>query len=256
MRHLPTAWLCVALAGGLPPAVMAQASPRPVPAANAADSATARAALDAVTHAQWVAMHNDMLARLANAAPLADYRALAESGNARAQALLGFIYASEHSLVAGLAQDLPQAAGWFRRAVAQGDVPAHVGLGLLTLHGMGAARDDAEAARLFRYAADRGSSAGQANLGDLHIEGRGVPQDPAAAASLYRLAAEQGHMNAQTNLAVLYARGWGVRQDYAEALRLYRLAAAPGGTQAYVGLGDLYRTGGGARRASAAGGRR
>ncbi len=203
MRHLPTAWLCVALAGGLPPAVMAQASPRPVPAANAADSATARAALDAVTDAQWVAMHNDMLARLANAAPLADYRALAESGNARAQALLGFIYASEHSLVAGLAQDLPQAAGWFRRAVAQGDVPAHVGLGLLTLHGMGAARDDAEAARLFRYAADRGSSAGQANLGDLHIEGRGVPQDPAAAASLYRLAAEQGHMNAQTNLAVL-----------------------------------------------------
>ena len=114
------------------------------------------------------------------AAPLAD------AGNARAQALLGY---------------------------------AH-------FHGRGAARSDSEALRWFRLAGEQGDPDAAFHLGIMHDGGQSVPQDHAEAAAWYARAAARGHAQAQYNLGLAYAKGEGVDQDNVRAHMWLALAFA------------------------------
>jgi hypothetical protein len=58
------------------------------------------------------------------------------------------------------------------------------------------AQDLAEAARYYRLAAEQGYDVAQCNLGGCLKNGNGVAQDSAKAVHYYRLAAEQGHAHA------------------------------------------------------------
>jgi uncharacterized protein len=113
-------------------------------------------------------------------------RPLANAGNPRAQAIVGFAY----------------------------------------YRGRGVTHDDAEGAKWLRSAADQGDAPARFTLGVMYGEGRGVPQDFAEAAHWYRLAAEQGDAQAQYNLGLAFARGEGVTQDAILAHMWFNLAAA------------------------------
>jgi Sel1 repeat len=113
-------------------------------------------------------------------------RPLAESGNARAQSLLGRMYSRGR----GLPHDEVEAVNWLRRAAEQGDAVAEF------------------------------------TLGNLYAEGKGVPQDYVEAARLYRLAAERGDPQAQYNLGLAYAKGEGVAQDNVSAHAWLNIATA------------------------------
>ena len=117
---------------------------------------------------------------------LADLRASAEAGDAKAQFILGGMYV----IGVGVPQDTAEAVAWYRRAAEQGDARA------------------------------------QYNLGGMYRKGRGVPQDAAGAIAWYRRAAEQGHARAQYNLGGMYDQGRGVPQDAAEAHMWLTIAAS------------------------------
>ena len=121
---------------------------------------------------------------------VADIRKKAEAGDAKAQGLLGYWYASD-----------------------QYDT------------GEGALEDDKEAVKWYRKAAMQGNARAQANFGGMYGTGRGVPQDYKEAIKWFRKAAEQGYALAQVALGSSYAKGGGVPKDYAVAYAWYSLAA-------------------------------
>jgi TPR repeat protein len=135
---------------------------------------------DATAEAEAAFQKGDYAKALKLARPLAD------AGNPRAEAIVGFAY----------------------------------------YRGRGATHDDTEAAKWFRRAADKGDAPARFTLGVMYGEGRGVPQDFAEAAHWYSLAAEQGDAQAQYNLGLAYARGEGVTQDAVQAHMWFNLAAA------------------------------
>ncbi|MGA2252876.1 tetratricopeptide repeat protein [Terracidiphilus sp.] len=109
---------------------------------------------------------------------------------------------------------------------AAGDAAAQVAVGEDYAAGKGVAQDLKQAADWYRKAAEAGNAAGQVHLAELYRDGRGVDRDKVQAAQWYGKAAEQGDAGAQGTLAVLYSVGQGVPQNYAEAYYWFDLAAA------------------------------
>ena len=89
---------------------------------------------------------------------LAEWRPLADQGNASAQYKLGYLY------VWGDKHDFSKAAGWYRLAAEQGFVKAQSELGLWYDKGYGVKRDYSEAIKWYRLAADQGDERSQTNL--------------------------------------------------------------------------------------------
>ena len=115
---------------------------------------------------------------------VATLKAKAESGDAKAQYNLGFMY--DKGL--GVPQDATQALHWYGKAAEQGHVNA------------------------------------QFHLGTLYEQGLGVAQDNALAASWYRKSAEQGLDHAQYRLSLMYLGGLGVSRDFMEAHKWAQIA--------------------------------
>jgi hypothetical protein len=78
---------------------------------------------------------------------------LAESGDARAQAILGYMFATGR----GVPQSYVEAAGWYRRASEQGHPTAQYMLGLLYDKGQGVPQDYVEAYKWLDLAVGRAS---------------------------------------------------------------------------------------------------
>ena len=147
---------------------------------------------------------------------------LAQQGDARAQFLLGALYAQGYSVP----QDYGVAAQWFRRAAEQGHVAAQFNLGGQYHEGRGVPHDPGQAAAWFRRAAQQGFARAQYNLGVLYVHGDGVPRDASQATQWFRRAADQEDPKAQYTLGLLYAEGAGVPRDDGEAYVWFTLAAA------------------------------
>jgi len=133
------------------------------------------------------------------AAALAALRPLAESGDARAQSLLGYMYA----------------------------------------RGEGVAKDYAEANRLFKLAADQGDSDGLFGLGLSHLAGNGVPMDEAKAVGLLRMAAEKGHRTSPFFLAYCLIEGRGTPVDIYNGMNWLNEARRRGDDEAVKWLLDI-----------------
>ena len=171
-----------------PTAASAPGAPPPAAAAPTAQPAPDAADLRALRDRAGVDL-----------AALAELRARAEGGSAKAQELMATLY--DPFVTGGLfPKDAATAVQWYRKAADQGNVHAEAELGYFYLIGKGVPQDPAEAARWDRMAADRGDAAAQNNLGQLYENGQGVPQDAAAALGWYRKAADQGNANAQQRL--------------------------------------------------------
>jgi hypothetical protein len=156
------------------------------------------------------------------------FRPLADQHNARAQFVLGNMYANGE----GVQQDYVAAIKWYRLSADQGYVLAQTNLGRMYSSGEGVPQNDVDAIKWWLKAAKQGFAHAQHDIGVMYAKGLGVPQDYAEAAKWYRLAADQGDDYAQDNLGTLYAQGLGVPQDYVRALMWFNLAARTGSQEA------------------------
>jgi TPR repeat protein len=126
------------------------------------------------------------------------WRPLAEQGNARAQASLGFLYLHGQ----GVPLDSVEAARWLQLAAAQGDALAQGSLGFLYAYGVGVPRDLVRAHAWFSLAAAHADGALQRLfIADLDRVARLMSAEQIAAAQ--RL---QEALDAETGLRVTRGR--------------------------------------------------
>ena len=122
----------------------------------------------------------------------------AEQGNAKAQALLGYMYMAGK----GVRKDPAAAAKWFHAAAARGNAQAEDWLGYLYETGTGVTRNYREAVRWYRLAAEQGDADAQKNLGNMYARGKGVARSRHEAIKWLRKAATQGNIEAQRSLEI------------------------------------------------------
>jgi localization factor PodJL len=161
--------------------------------------------------------------------------ALASSGNAKAEELLGLQY------IDGSGQPVNEAEGakWLERAASQGQAVAAYRLGTLYERGQGMAADQSKAVQWYSVAAKAGNRKAMHNLAVAYAQGSGVQKDMASAAQWFGRAAALGLADSQFNLAVLYERGMGVPQSLSEAYKWYAIAAAQGDVESKTRLEAL-----------------
>ena len=121
----------------------------------------------------------------------------------------------------------------------RGDARAQALVGNMYARGLGFTYDGAEAVRWWRRAAEQGDASAQEELATAYFWGDGLEQDHSEAARWFLKAAEQGETSAQISLAFLYERGEGVRQDFALADMWLNLAGAQGQPVAKIELDRL-----------------
>jgi hypothetical protein len=121
-----------------------------------------------------------------NADDLPRLQARADSGEGRAQVLLGLAYEMGG---AGLKPQPPMALSWFLKAAEQGITWAQVWAADFYLSGSdGIERDVSRALMLYRSAADHGDPKAPFFVGQIYFYGDGVPADHQQAAAWYRRA--------------------------------------------------------------------
>ncbi len=120
-------------------------------------------------------------------------RNLAKKGNAKAQFMMGSMYAKGW----GLSRNYKKAIEWFNLAAEQGQGQAQHNLGFLYTNGLGVPQDYQKAIEWYKLAAEQGLSRAQYNLGLMHGQGRGVPEDFVIALMWFNLAASNGHIVAK-----------------------------------------------------------
>jgi TPR repeat protein len=106
--------------------------------------------------------------------------ARANAGEVAAELAAGDAYAAGNGNAREprqLAADYKQAAAWYGKAAAQGNIAAQIHLADLYRDGRGVARDMAQAVAWYRKAADLGDAGAQGTLGLLYSVGMGVERD-------------------------------------------------------------------------------
>jgi len=156
--------------------------------------------------------------------PLHKTMALADAGDARAQARLALAYLRGQ----GSAADADAALLWCMSAARAGNPVAQYLLGALYQQGDRVKADPVEAATWFSRAAEKGNLKAMHNLAIAYAQGLGLNKDEAKAAEWFTRAAERGYVDSAFDLAVLYERGEGVPQDLKQALKWYGIAALAG----------------------------
>ncbi|MCC2097668.1 MAG: SEL1-like repeat protein [Hyphomicrobiales bacterium] len=121
-----------------------------------------------------------------------------------------------------------EAAGYFQKAVEQGDLDAAYALALLYRSGRGVPRNDIKAAELLKHAADQHHLIAETEYAIVLFNGKGVKKDEAAAAKYFERAAWRNSPVAQNRLARMYAAGRGVKRDIMQAMKWHIIARASG----------------------------
>jgi hypothetical protein len=177
------------------------------------------------------------------------YRKAADQGNAAAQNRLAGCYKTGR----GVDRDAVEAMNWFRKSAAQGNPEAQTFLlGLAYFQGGLETNKHAEAFKWLRKSAKQGNALAQAFLGLAYYEGRGVDRDYGKAARWFRQGAEQGNAQAETSLGVACYHGQGLALDYAQSVKWFRKAAEQGDAEGQRFLGACYNSGQGVPHEDAA----
>ena len=117
-------------------------------------------------------------------------KALAEKGDAKAQFLLGDMYASgslgKNDLV------IKEAVKWYRKSDEQGYAPAQYKLGVMYRYGAGVPKNNKQKLKWYRKSAEQGYARAQFFLGTRYEFGEGVLEDDATAYAWYKIAAANG----------------------------------------------------------------
>ena len=121
--------------------------------------------------------------------------------------------------------DYATALAEWRPLAEQGDANGQFGLGLLYANGWGVDLNDDEALKWYGLAAGQGHGEAAYNLGVMNANGWGVPQSDEGAFKWYSQAAESGFTTAQISLGKMYAIGFGAPQDNVQAHMWYNVAS-------------------------------
>ncbi len=156
---------------------------------------------------------------------LATCKEAAEHDSSEAQKTMGDIYFWSFL---NTGKDMEQAAYWYRKAAAGGNIEAQYNMGVLYDQGKGVAADYTKSFKWFLSAANKGHMLAQFNLGNMYAKGAGVNKDEHEAFYWYQRAAEQGEPSAQYNIGNRYATGTGASADQVKAQMWYSLAAEQG----------------------------
>ena len=167
------------------------------------------------------------------------YRKAAANGDVPAMTSIGILYIAGK----GVPRDYVAARKWFLKAAAEGYQEAQNRLGWLYETGLGGGVDNSEALRWYLAAAGQGHVRAQCSLGHMYFLGHGAEQDFAESFRWYKAAAEQGNAAAENNAGNMCRDGLGTMQDYGEALKWYLRSAGHGNADAMRHLGDMYRKG-------------
>jgi TPR repeat protein len=184
---------------------------------------------------------NKALARGDHAAAAVEFQKLAEQGDKKAQANLGYMY----YVGEGVEQDYTKAVKWYKKAAILGDKDSQYNLAVAYAFGEGVKQSYKEAFHWYRRAAEQNHPVAQYSLGVSYAYGEGIAQNPELAAEWFKKSAEQGYERAQVQLGSLYHTGDGVEKNYEQAAVWYRKAADKGDAAAQYNLGTMYRSGNG-----------
>jgi len=122
--------------------------------------------------------------------------------------------------------DYTGAAEWFRKAAAQGNTDAYMGLGEMALRSQGGLTPS-DATHWFSLASQAGRPDAMRAIGEMYSKGQGLEPDDDKAAEWLGKAADFGDIHADRKMAdSLY------ESDPVEALRYYEKAAANGDNEA------------------------
>ena len=105
----------------------------------------------------------------------------------------------DKGLAAYKAGDFATALAEFKPLAEQGDAIAQYNLALVYQFGEGVIEDDKEAAKWYRLAAEQGYAAAQSRLGFMYGTGQGVIQDNVYAHMWFNIAASNGYKDARDN---------------------------------------------------------
>ncbi len=155
----------------------------------------------------------------------AEWRPLAEAGDARAQFRLGDLYESGR----GLPRDPAQAAQWYERAAQAGHAQAALRLGDLYRQGRGVVQDAGAAVQWYERAARAGDGAAAYRLAEMLAAGTGIARDPGMAAAWLKVAECRLSAPAQVRQAAA------ARALLEARLSPARMAAAEAGFRAILG---------------------
>lgn len=167
--------------------------------------------------------------------------AAAEAGDPLGQHLLGSAYLAGR----GVPKDVAKGQDWLERAAERGSPESLNALGELYFNGAGVPRDEARGVGYFRRAAERGYPPSLEKMAELRWNGRAMPVDRAQAVLDARAAAEAGRPVAQFILGVALLTGEGTGKNLPEAASWFRRAAERGHPQAAHNLGAMLATGNG-----------
>ena len=166
-------------------------------------------------------------------------RKYADSGNAKAQLIVGSMY----QIGAGGDEHKADAAYYFRMAAEQGIASAQTYLGKCYLAGDGVPEDEKKAFEWFKKAASQCDAEGQFQLGRCYEEGWGTEKKENKAYQFYFKSAKQGYANAQIQLGFCYLDGIGVYADENGAFEWFKKAAKQDNPNGQYILGTCYSEG-------------
>lgn len=150
----------------------------------------------------------------------------AEHGKTVAGWLLGQVYdGGLQHLGIDVPEDTALAVEWYATAAEAGFEAAWYQLAEHYDEGRGVAQDYGEAARWYGKLAAAGDVVSENRLGEIYrAGGPGLPQDPARAVAWFAKAAWQGYGDAQLNLGQMFGAGEGVRRSDVQAYLWLSLA--------------------------------
>lgn len=125
-------------------------------------------------------------------------------------------------------KDYDHAFAAFMELAEQGDVRAQANVGYYYDQGLAVRRNPEEAARWYRLAAEGGNVDAQYNLGAMYEAGEGVPRDYGEAYKWLRRAAAQGDRHAAVYVGLMFEEGLGREVDDVRAYAWFHVAAERG----------------------------
>ena len=112
----------------------------------------------------------------------------------------------------------------FRALAETNDAKGQYGLGIMYDLGEGVSQNSREAVKWYQRAAEQGYADAQNNLGVMYENGEGVARNYDTAIQWYRKAAESGNKDAPNNIGVMYMTGVGIGRDYEKAYMWFSVA--------------------------------
>ena len=168
------------------------------------------------------------------------YRKAALQDHANAQANLAVLLLNTQRAEEGI--------DWLRKAAKSGAPRAMVLLGNLSLTGTGMTKNVEDAKKWLEKAAETGDAEAFESLSVMYEAGEGVTKDAAKALDYLDKAAKRNSVKALLRLAVKNLNGEGTAKDGKKAVGFLTRASELGSAEAQTALGSMYETGEGVEK--------